>query len=68
MRSLILLLALASPAMAVEKKEASASMSVTATVVAPPMPPEQVEGVIITDTVDENGEIIMRTFVYPYEE
>jgi hypothetical protein len=67
MRSLILLLALASPLGAVEKKNASATMSVTATVVAPPMPPEQVEGVTITDTVDENGQIVMRTFVYPYE-
>jgi hypothetical protein len=54
MRSLILALAFASPAFAAEKKSASATMQVTATVV---HTSETAPNVTVIDTVDEDGKI-----------
>ena len=67
MRWIIIPLALIALPAVTEKQSASATMSVTATVVAPVMPPEQVEGVTVTDTYDENGVLIRRTYTFPFE-
>jgi hypothetical protein len=62
-----LLILMSAPLSAAEKKTATASLQVTATVVAPPVPPEQVEGVTVIDTLDEDGNILMRTYVFPHD-
>jgi hypothetical protein len=64
MRSLLLILALSSPAFAAEKRTASATMQVTATVV---HTSETATNVTVVDTVDADGKITMRTFIYPFE-
>jgi hypothetical protein len=68
MRFVLIPLALIALPAVTEKQTASATMSVTATVVAPPMPPEQVDGVAVTDTYDKNGVLIRRTYTFPMPE
>ena len=67
MRFVLIPLALVALPAVTEKQSASATMRVTATVVAPPVPPEQVDGVIVADAYDENGVLIRRTYTLPFK-